>query len=247
MFEHFVIMSSSYDLGKRIALHYAYPGGMDYNEIEGVLDTLKSACDDRETFSTHYICTDSESWESIVSYDAFFAGVYVAESIERFVHLIRKDFALSGYDVAKYILSKHECTHLVLEKLTYLCFADYLCKYGKKLYEDKIYAFTYGPVVDTVYDKYNHHKGDLSVDIEEVVIRSRILILPDGMERLKSIDETLEKYTMCSASELIDITHAPESPWSMKDSKKAFQLIDDDIIMKHHIFEEQYFAKRFGT
>lgn len=105
----------------------------------------------RELFSTHYICTDSESWESVVSYDAFFEDAYVVESLEELVFLIRKDLKLSGLDIAKYILSKRRCTHLELEKLTYLCYADYLCEFGKKLCDDTIYAFTYGPVVESVF------------------------------------------------------------------------------------------------
>ena len=38
-----------------------------------------------------------------------------------------------------------------IEKLVYLCFVDYLCDTGKKLFTDSIYAFKYGPVVDVEY------------------------------------------------------------------------------------------------
>lgn len=63
----------------------------------------------------------------------------------------KKDRKLKGIDVAKYILSKTPCTQLKLQKLVYLCFADYLCDTGKELFTDKIYAFKYGPVVDLTH------------------------------------------------------------------------------------------------
>lgn len=57
-----------------------------------------------------------------------------------------------------YILARHTCTHLELEKLGYMCYADYLCRTGKKLFKDTVYAFKYGPVVESVYEKYKGTK-----------------------------------------------------------------------------------------
>lgn len=245
MFEHFIIMASSYFKGKRIAFQYAYEENMDYDETERAIKKIVDICGDRISFSTHYIRTEFESWESVVSYDPFFDDVYLAETLEEFIYLIRKDTTLSGLDIAKYILSKHKCTHLELEKLTYLCYADYLCKYGKRLCEDSIYAFTYGPVVDSIYGKYTRHKEVLSLDMMECIPYSRIMVLPDGVEKIRSIDETLEKYSKCSSTDLVNITHADNSPWRMKDSTKMYQIIDDDLIQNHHSYEEQYFQEHF--
>lgn len=64
------------------------------------------------------------------------------------------------------------------------------------------------------------------------------------MERVKSIDKILEKYANCSASDLVAITHSTNSPWRMKDATKPYQIIDDEIIKQHHIYEEQYFEKQ---
>lgn len=54
-------------------------------------------------------------------------------------------------------MSKIKCTQLKLQKLVYFCFADYLCDTGKELFTDKIYAFKYGPVVDSVWKKYKDY------------------------------------------------------------------------------------------
>ena len=127
---------------------------------------------------------------------------HVKISLEEFIKLIQKDRQLQGIDIAKYILSKIKCTQLKLQKLVYLCFADYLCDTGKKLFTDKIYAFKYGPVVDTVYKKYREYgyksiddeTGDIdSKNISEMPSKSRILFAEDGTEKISSIEKTLQK------------------------------------------------------
>lgn len=90
MYEHFIIMNSSYALGKRIALHYVYEKGIQHTEIEDIMQLLRSACDHKQMISTHYICTDASTWESVVSYDGFFENIYIAESPEEFVYLLKK-------------------------------------------------------------------------------------------------------------------------------------------------------------
>lgn len=36
----------------------------------------------------------------------------------------------------------------------YLCYADYLCDTKENLFDDKIYAFKYGPVIESVYETF---------------------------------------------------------------------------------------------
>jgi len=247
MFEHFIIMASSYHKGTRIALQYVYSGGVDKNEIQGVLESFEQAGDGKFAYSTHYICTECDDWNSVVSYDPFFEGVYVVESIEEMLYLLKKDLQITGLDIAKYILTKRRCTHLALEKLTYLCYADYLCKYQKRLCEDTIYAFTYGPVMDSVYEKYSRHKEVLGGEITETVAKSRILLLSDGLERIESIDDTLKKYEKCSAGDMVEVTHAKGSPWNMKDASKYYQVIDDELILERHSVEDEYFREKLRS
>lgn len=130
------------------------------------------------------IQAEDETWEAVCKADYFFKDVKVIEDVETFIKLINEDRTLQGIDVAKYILSKITCTQLKLQKLVYLCFADYLCETGKELFTDKIYAFKYGPVVETVYKKYKEYgykaieeeTGDIdSKDVYEMPAKSRIL------------------------------------------------------------------------
>ena len=69
--------------------------------------------------------------------------------------------------------------------------------------------------------------------------------MPDVLKKIESIEDTLKKYEKCSASDMVEITHAKGSPWDMKDASKYYQTIDDDLILEKHSVEEEYFRKQF--
>ena len=194
------------------------------------------------------IQADDETWESVCIADHFFKDVEVIESIDKFIKLIKKDRKLQGIDVAKYILSKIKCTQLKLQKLVYLCFADYLCDTGKQLFTDKIYAFKYGPVVDTVYKRYKEYgykpieEDSTNIDsknIFEMPAKSRILFAEDGTDKIISIEKTLKKYGELTASQLVDLTHKENAPWSItpKNLWMPYSTIKLETIKKYHRYE----------
>ena len=228
MITHYIIMSSSYSKGKRIALDYLLEKERDYTKVKDIITTITE--------------------KSVYEKDYFFKDVDVIEDVEKFIKLIKEDRVLNGLDVAKYILCKVRCTHLKLEKLVYLCFADYLCKYDKELYKDEIYAYKYGPVVKSVYDRYRgqgykeieQDEDDIdTTGLHEMPSRSRILFAEDGVSKIKSIDETIAKYGDYTANELVDITHKPCTPWDKAGrGEKTDRIIDNEIIKKYHCYEE---------
>lgn len=194
--------------------------------------------------------TDSSNWESVTKKDHFFKDVEVIKDVDEFIKLINRDRVLIGLDVAKYILSKVRCTHLKLEKLVYLCYADYLCRYDKKLFIDKIYAYKYGPVIETVYEKYkvygyneirNDDKDISATNILELPSKSRILFAEDGIRKIGSIDKALDLYGNLTASELVDITHRKNTPWDVSGSgQNSNRVISDIAIKKLHCNENIY-------
>ena len=251
MVTHFIFMSSSYSMGTRIALDYIVTDKNVQEELKQHLDKIIKKCGKDVSISTHMIQADNESWKSVCEADHFFKDVKVISSIDKFIQLILKDRNLEGIDVAKYILSKIKCTQLKLQKLVYLCFADYLCDTGKKLFTDKIYAFKYGPVVDTVYKSYKEYgykpieqeTEDIdSKNVFEMPAKSRIIFAEDGIKKILSIDKTLKKYGNLSASELVDLTHRKETPWfkTFKGTEEVYSSIDPDIIKQYHIHEKIY-------
>lgn len=248
MVTHFIFMSSSYSYGTRIALDYIVTDESVQKRLKRDLDEIISKCGKDVSISTHMIQADDETWKSVCIADHFFKDVKVIESLEKFIKLIQKDRKLLGIDVAKYILSKITCTQLKLQKLVYLCFADYLCDTGKKLFIDKIYAFKYGPVVETVYRKYKEYgykpiekeTGDIdSKNIFEMPAKSRILFAEDGTEKIMSIEKTLKKYGDLTAGELVELTHRDSAPWSKttKSTLISYSEIKLDTIKEFHQYE----------
>lgn len=249
MVTHFIFMSSSYSLGTRIALDYIVTDSSVQEELKHHLDKIIKECGKDVSISTHMIQADDETWKSVCNADHFFKDVKVIETIDKFIKLIAKDRKLEGIDVAKYILSKITCTQLKLQKLVYLCFADYLCETGKELFTDKIFAFKYGPVVDSVYKRYKEYgykpieKETVDIDsknISEMPSKSRILFAEDGTEKILSIEKTLKKFGGLSASELVDLTHREKAPWSKspKGIGKLYSTMKLDTIRQYHKFEE---------
>lgn len=241
--KHFIILSSSYSEGTRIAMDFIVEQPEVKNKINYVVKRIKQQCGNDVSLSTHFIETSSKSWESVVATDNFFDGVKLLKSDAEFISLIQKDRELNSLSVAKYILSKIECTHLQLEKLVYLCFADYLCSTGNLLFNDVIYAFRLGPVVKTVYEKYKKYGGSkitiTPIDQKyEMPLKSLISFSKDGYEKLSSINKTLEKYGSYSAKELVDITHTVGSPWQRTYNRMLYKEIPIEVIEKYHVLEE---------
>ena len=115
-----------------------------------------------------------------------------------------------------------------------------------KLFEDKIYAFKYGPVIKSVYEEYKGMKDieeglaideHLDEDYEKMPTRSRILFAEDGIAKIAHIDATLEKYSCFSAVELVNITHVVGGPWDSVEKDSPFTEIPDSIILEKHFKE----------
>lgn len=246
MVTHCIIMSSSYTEGTRIAIDYCLKNDYAKKTLIKKIKEITDKCGDDVSISTHYIQTESEDWKTVCEKDLFFKDVKLVKSIDEFIKLIQKDRDLKGIDVAKYIISKINCTHLKLEKLVYLCYAEYLCETGKKLFKDEIYAFKYGPIVDSVYQTYKGYEElpqDEEKDINsnktlEMPAKSRLLFAKDGIEKTYSIERTLEKYKNSTVADLIKLTHKDKTPWTETFTGKIYEPILDETILEYHKYEK---------
>ena len=246
MVKHYIIMSSSYSDGQRIALDIVQKHTLDMEKITQTIKEIKLICGKNVPLSTHLIETNSLEWDSVAAYDPFFKDVMKVISVTQFAEKIKKDRKLTGLDVANYILSKKKVTHLALQKLVYFAYAEYLCKTNDKLFDDKIYAFSYGPVIDSVYEMFKRsgydplstkEDKDCTIDVKEMPIRSRILFAEDGANKVETIDEVIRKYGRLSASTLVDLTHRAGSPWQRTNSRDHYVEIPDERIKKYHYVE----------
>lgn len=246
MIRHCIILSSSYSTGRRICLHYV---GDDHDEIDDAVMKIRGIYGGKMVpYSTHIVHTDLPDWESVIEKDPYFDDVEVIGTLDEFIERISRDRYLKGLEVARYIMSRYKCTHTRLQKLTYMCYADYLCDTGERLFEDKIYAFDHGPVIDSVYKAFSlesHEHPGCFIDSVKVLegesvspIKSRILFSEDGLKKIESIDRTLKKYEDVTTTDLVLLTHRSGTPWSMTDKSMTFALITDEAILKYHSKED---------
>ena len=247
MIKHFIILGSSYSEGKRIVLDYT---GNDKVSEEFLSDLNKIG--EKYSIATHAITAESSNWKDVQKADPFFNDVKLVKTKQEFIDYLSKDDEVSTMDVANYVLSRLDtCTHLRLEKLLYFCYADYLCKYNKKLFDDTIYAFKYGPVIDSIYEIFKGSSGEIrgekpspqNVDIinknYRLSLESRILNSVDGLNKITSIENTLDKYKRFNTNTLIALTYRDNSPWSHSDKGESmYRKITDEDIIKYHQYEE---------
>ena len=151
MCRHMIILGSSYETGERIALDYC---DEDINKVAKKLEKMRKST--RIPLAIHILKAKSEKWEDVKKFDAFFENIKVIKTEDEFLKLLLRNKELSSLDVAEYILSKCKCSHTKLEKIAYFCYADYLCEYNEKLFNDRIYAFKYGPVIEQIYETYKY-------------------------------------------------------------------------------------------
>lgn len=245
MIKHFIVMASAYSIGKRIALDYYDEDILQMDTIQKDIDYIIEKCGKDVPISTHFLQTKEIGWDKVIELDKFFEQAELVKNKDDFIKIILKDRELKGIDIAKYILTIQPCTHLKLQKLVYLCYADYLCECKSKLFNDKIYAYKLGPVVKSIYSKYKK-SGNKFLAVEDDIMmldesekkmpaRSRILASENGIKKLMSIDKTIEKYSKFSANELVDLTHKKQTPWSKAGAGIfSYKQIRDELIIKFH-------------
>lgn len=108
-------------------------------------------------------------------------------------------------DLSKYIIGLIEVDNLKLQKLLYYCQGIHLARVDEAIFKDRIEAWTYGPVVPTIYRKYK--KYGLETIKED--IKDKIKFKD---KELETIDMVLVYYGNLSGLELVSRTHS-DTPW----------------------------------
>lgn len=139
------------------------------------------------------------------------------------------------YDVqliARYVINRcaqkeRPISNLKLQKILYFIQAEFLVGMGKACFDDDIEAWTYGPVVPSVYFEYKIFGSTNIPDQGDDGFES---ISRQDKDCLNAIIDAAAKY---SASSLVEITHR-QSPW-----KNAYRR-NDKIIKQSEI--KEYFV-----
>jgi len=243
MYKHFIAIISSYVNGSRYAWHYSEEE-FDITKIQTFINLFEKTHGDIP-LGTHMIVTEEDSWESVVEKDQFFADVIPFTKSLDFIRFAVDNQKLTALDIAKYIISKESVTNLKLQKLVYLSYERFLLQTKQKLFDDKIEAWTYGPVIKSVYDTYKDNGRDpisilaeddsvtlkIEGDLDVPLFLMRLISSNHGLEAMKAIEETLAEFSHYTASQLVEYTHMPNQPWSQVNINEE---ITDAIILKCH-------------
>ena len=106
------------------------------------------------------------------------------------------------FNINESSLCEEYITPLKLQKLLYYIQGLSLKIFGKVAYENKIYAWAYGPVIE---DVYNNYKGRATITTPVNKFK-----ISEGLEKIISI--VIDSYGQIEAEKLIDLTH-DEEPW----------------------------------
>ena len=139
---------------------------------------------------------------------------------------------ISSLAVANYFLSKenHNISNLKLNKLIYISFGWVAGYYEYYLFEERIEAWRFGPVVPSIYHQFKVHgkdvikdkaikvtyddSGEGYVDLKEPEIEDSNLS-EDSKRNLKSfLDDVYKDYQKLKPFELVKLTHGNLTPWS---------------------------------
>lgn len=141
---------------------------------------------------------------------------------------------MKALDIAGYIVEQanktpeHDLTNLKIQKLLYYAQGKYLVQNGNPLFDEKVEAWQYGPVVPEVYHQFKqcgsfpvtefdlecYQSGDIPEDIK--------LFLQELWKKIGM------KY---SGSFLVKKTHAPGTPWSQyyRKSESGIEIPQDSL------------------
>jgi uncharacterized phage-associated protein len=127
-------------------------------------------------------------------------------------------------------------TAMQLQKLVYFAYGWYLAITGKRLINERIEAWQWGPVVPSLYSEFKRFGSDSITDFATETASSRPYrvrsddSIQDG-EALRIIKRVWEVYGKYSASQLSTMTHEQNSPWAQTPERDVKGTdIPDDLI-----------------
>ena len=119
--------------------------------------------------------------------------------------------------------SKHNVTNLKLQKLVYIAFGWHTVFGDHDLYQDQIEAWRYGPVLPSLYYKFNGFEDQFirTRTIENTLlvyspVEGEIqfpLVIEEDTFIKGFLDILFDVYIKKPAHELVDLTHGKATPW----------------------------------
>lgn len=167
-------------------------------------------------------------------------------SISQILNQHRTGAHLMAYpstSIANYFLERasqegRALTPMQLLKLVYIAHGWYLGYTGQPLIDDEVQAWRHGPVIKQLYDRIRNFgsgavRGLLSASVFGGIPQAV------GPEVVPMLDGVWKNYSRFSGMELSDMTHRPDTPWSIAWHQQGgkgtmFAPISNELIRDHY-------------
>ena len=138
------------------------------------------------------------------------------------------------FNVANHILQgKKNYDLLQLIKLCYLSYGWYLAYYDKPLFDEKVEAWKYGPVIPELYFSLKHFRGkELPRNcLKNLAVKDKEF----SSDAKQLVDAVADFYGQYTGIQLSALTHKKDSPWykTYKGLGKTWGEIPDGVIKEH--------------
>lgn len=181
---------------------------------EELSKTLLKRINELQTLKRHALVDINKFNKNILEFEEE-SAIDIAENIIN-IYNAKVDELVKNYEIVpEYI------TNLKLQKLLYFVQALCLMIFDKEAFPEKIIAWSYGPVVKEVYDRYKHNHH------EQIKSERKVKTISSGLYEV--IKEVVNSYGSIEAGELIDFTHE-EEPWLKTEINKE---ISSDLIKNY--------------
>ena len=125
-------------------------------------------------------------------------------------------------------------THMKIQKLLYFSYGVYLSKHNTYMVENRFQAWTYGPVLPTLYHKLKDF-GDAYIT-KQINFEGEIYAYTSG-EVLNTIKTIVNKFGHHSAFKLSEMTHVKDGPWFKTVQEKGYKQDIDINLIKNYFSE----------
>lgn len=160
------------------------------------------------------------------SHSYFGKAEYVGSEVDDMTYDARQ---VANWFVARAQRDGRDLSIMSLLKLTYIAHGWHLEMQGTPLFDNRIEAWKYGPVIPDVYKDFRK---------QGVAIKASVNTVPQcnfQPEDEKLLDEVWDIYGKLPAFRLSDITHLPNGPWAVASRMGGnFARIPDELILGHY-------------
>lgn len=122
-----------------------------------------------------------------------------------------------------------DITNLKMQKLVYFAQGFSLALLDRPLFPEEIQAWTYGPVIPSLYNELKKFGSEPL----KGMIESDDIVAEEDAQVSQLLDEVIDRFGKLSASDLVALSHKDGSPWALAWEKGKYTRIPLWLMMSY--------------